>query len=110
MSERGQKRRRSQELGEILRSLAQHSLADWQSFLEESSSKEGSVIEDLYSVFTGQPLQNSHLRVSGLSESCRIQCLLCDDKYSHPLGPAEKQIKLAEDVTPESMHQYHGPR
>lgn len=58
--ESGQNQRQGQKLRERMGVLSQHSLADFLSFLEEVSGREGLLMENLYSIFTGEPLRNLH--------------------------------------------------
>lgn len=61
---------RGQEMAEIIRLLLQQSLAEWQPSLEESSGKDGSVMNDLYSKSKFKPMQRPSLRVSRYLKSC----------------------------------------
>lgn len=61
VSERGQRQRCGQKLGENMRLLLQQSSAERPSFLVELSGKDGSVLRDLYAVLTFEQLQILHL-------------------------------------------------
>lgn len=81
-------------LAEVMRLLWQLSLAGWPSIFEELSDDGGRVIEYSDSTFTSELMQKIYLGVPRFLKSFLIQCLSCDDLYSHPLGPAEKWRKL----------------
>lgn len=91
----GQRQGRGLELGELLTLLMQHTLEKQTSLLQEQSGEDGSVMENLYSIFTFKPLQNHQLQVFRLLKSSVVRSLSCDDLYSHRLGPAEKQRRLS---------------
>lgn len=67
--ERGGRLRRDQELSSILMLLSQHSLAKWQLILDELGAENSSVIENLLTLFTVEPLHNFLSRVFRLLKS-----------------------------------------
>lgn len=73
VSGRGPRLRRSRELAKIVRLPLQHSSADCPSLVEGISGKNSSVIDNLYSVFTSEPLHDLHSEPSGLLTTCLIQ-------------------------------------
>lgn len=82
----------------------------WPSFLEDMCAETGLVTENLYSVFTFQPLHKLYLGVSKLLKSRLDQCLSFEDVYGHPAGPSEmqKRLSLAESASPESIERFYG--
>lgn len=95
MSGREERGRRREALNEIGCLLSAKSLAEWPSSLEELCGSGGLVVEDLYSMFTFEPLHNLHLGVSRLLKTCLVQYLSSDEIYSHPCGPNGKRKRLS---------------
>lgn len=56
--------------------------------------------DDLYSIFTFEPLHKFHLGVSRLLKNCLIQYLSSEKMYSHPDGPSGKQKRVSLLKTP----------
>lgn len=94
VTEQCQRQGRGQKPVRIVRLLSQRSSVKWPSFLEELSTKGGSMLRNLYSVFTLHSFQNVRLGVSRLLKGYPIQCLTCKDVYSHPPGSAGKWKKI----------------
>lgn len=93
VSKQCQKQGCGQKLGEIIKLLTQHSLAEWLSFFEELSGEDGLVMEGLRSFFTTDLLYCLHGELLRLLKSCLNQFSQCHKFCSHPLGPTGKRKK-----------------
>lgn len=79
VKENSQKKKRRWALDEVLNLLSEQCLAEWPSFLADMSGETTLVIEELYSVFTSDPLHGLHVRVPKLSKNCLTQFLTSND-------------------------------
>lgn len=94
LAERGRSRRQREVLDGIKFLLSKQALMQWRSFLKEMCRGDGKVANDVYSMFTFEPLYSPHLAVSRLLKTSLIQYLCLDEIRSHPGGPARKQKRL----------------
>lgn len=72
IKKRSQKRRRCWTLKDVSNLSSKKSLAEWPSFSEVMCRETDLMMEDVYLVFTFEPLQDLHLRVFKLLQDCLI--------------------------------------
>lgn len=53
------------------------------------------MMEDLYSIFTFEPMRNFYPGVSNLSRNCLVQYISFEDVSSHPSGPSAREKRLS---------------
>lgn len=70
--------------------LSQRFLAEWPSFLEDMCGDDEVVAEDLYSIFSFQPLHSLYCKVERFLKLYLVHCL-SDVIYSHPADSAGKR-------------------
>lgn len=88
---RSRSRRRQDILDKKYSLFYEQSLAEWPFFLEALRGGDGAVIEDFYSIFTIEPLQNLHVVVPRLLKTSLLQFLSFDEINSRPRVPLKNR-------------------
>lgn len=91
LGQRDLRRKRPEKQSELAILLCHHSLASWPTFLEEMCRGDELVAENLYAVFTFEPLHSLRLGVRRLLKLCLVHYLSSDESSSCPGSPAERQ-------------------